>query len=82
MRFHDLRHTCALSLAANGVPMEQVKEWIGHSEISTTVDIYGHLQYATKKQSAAAIEQDIVSPHGAKLVGGCTIKEMRSTSFR
>ena len=62
MRFHDLRHTCASLLLANGVPMEQVKEWLGHSEISTTVDIYGHLQYATKKQSAAAIEQDIVAP--------------------
>lgn len=61
-RFHDLRHTCASLLLANGVPMEQVKEWLGHSEISTTVDIYGHLQYATKKQSAAAIEQDIVAP--------------------
>lgn len=62
IRFHDLRHTCASLLLANGVPMEQVKEWLGHSEISTTVDIYGHLQYATKKQSAAAIEQDIVIP--------------------
>lgn len=62
IRFHDLRHTCASLLLANGVPMEQVKEWLGHSEISTTVDIYGHLQYATKKQSAAAIEQDIVTP--------------------
>lgn len=41
---------------------KRVKEWLGHSEISTTVDIYGHLQYATKKQSAAAIEQDIVAP--------------------
>ena len=51
IRFHDLRHTCASLLLANGVPMEQVKEWLGHSEISTTVDIYGHLQYATKKQS-------------------------------
>lgn len=62
IRFHDLRHTCASLLLANGVPMEQVKEWLGHSEISTTVDIYGHLQYVTKKQSAAAIEQDIVAP--------------------
>lgn len=31
-------------------------------QLFTTVDIYGHLQYATKKQSAAAIEQDIVTP--------------------
>lgn len=62
IRFHDLRHTCASLLLANEVPIEQVKEWLGHSEISTTVDIYGHLQYATKKQSAVAIEQDIVIP--------------------
>ena len=62
IRFHDLRHTCASLLLANGVPMEQVKEWLGHSEISTTVDVYGHLQYPTKKQSPAAIEQDIVAP--------------------
>ena len=40
IRFHDLRHTCASLLLANGVPMEQVKEWLGHSEISTTVDVY------------------------------------------
>ena len=43
IRFHDLRHTCASLLLANGVPMEQVKEWLGHSEISTTVDIYGYV---------------------------------------
>lgn len=62
IRFHDLRHTCASLLLANEVPIEQVRDWLGHSEISTTVDIYGHLQYATKMQSAAAIEQDIVLP--------------------
>ena len=62
IRFHDLRHTCASLLLANGIPMEQVKEWLGHSEISTTVDIYGHLQFATKRNSAAAMERDIVQP--------------------
>lgn len=62
IRFHDLRHTCASLLLANGVPIERVKEWLGHSEISTTADIYGHLQYATKKQTAATMEQDIVTP--------------------
>lgn len=57
-----MRHTCASLLLANGIPMEQVKEWLGHSEISTTVDIYGHLQFATKRNSAAAMERDIVQP--------------------
>lgn len=80
IRFHDLRHTCASLLLANGVPMEQVKEWLGHSEISTTVDIYGHLQYATKKQSAAAIEQDIVAPM-LQTYRRFLHKGKRSTSF-
>ena len=52
IRFHDLRHTCAALLLANGVPMERIQEWLGHSEIGTTNDIYGHLEFITKVASA------------------------------
>ena len=31
MRFHDLRHSCASLLLANGVPLKQIQEWLGHS---------------------------------------------------
>lgn len=62
IRFHDLRHTCASLLLANGVPMEQVKEWLGHSEISTTVDIYGHLQYATKNNPPQPLSRTLWRP--------------------
>lgn len=55
IRFHDLRHTCASLLLANEVPMEQVQAWLGHSEIGTTIDTYGHLEYATKVASANVI---------------------------
>ena len=55
IRFHDLRHTCASLLLANGVPMEQVQAWLGHSEIGTTIDTYGHLEFATKVASANVI---------------------------
>ncbi len=34
MRFHDLRHSCASLLLANGVPMKQIQEWLGHSGFS------------------------------------------------
>ena len=30
MRFHDLRHSCASMLLANGVPLKQIQEWLGH----------------------------------------------------
>ena len=37
---------------ANGVPMKQVQEWLGHSTFSTTADIYAHLDYKSKQGSA------------------------------
>jgi integrase len=42
IRFHDLRHTCATLLRNEGVPMEDIQKWMGHSEISTTERIYAH----------------------------------------
>ena len=32
VRYHDLRHSCASLLLANGVPMKQIQEWLGHSD--------------------------------------------------
>ena len=50
IRFHDLRHTCASLLLANNVPMKKIQEWLGHSEFSTTANIYAHQKYLRQKQ--------------------------------
>jgi len=42
-RFHDLRHGCATLLLAQGVPIKTVSDILGHSQISITADIYGHV---------------------------------------
>lgn len=55
IRFHDLRHSCASLLLANGVPMKQIQEWMGHSDFSTTANIYAHLDYSSKLVSAEAM---------------------------
>ena len=55
MRFHDLRHSCASLLLANGVPLKQIQDWLGHSDFSTTANIYAHLDYSSKLSSAQAM---------------------------
>lgn len=52
IRLHDRRHTCASLLLANGVPMKQIQEWLGHRDFSTTANIYAHLDYHAKLSSA------------------------------
>jgi integrase len=37
IRFHDLRHTFGTRMAAAGVPMRTLQEWMGHRDIKTTM---------------------------------------------
>ena len=55
IRFHDLRHSCASLLLANGVSIKQIQDWLGHSTFKTTADIYAHLESDSKLAAAAAL---------------------------
>ena len=49
-RFHDLRHTAAALMIAEGAHLLAVKERLGHSSIQVTADRYGHLFPSPKKR--------------------------------
>ncbi len=55
IRFHDLRHSCASLLLANGVPLKQIQEWLGHSDFAITANTYAHLEFNSKRSSAKAM---------------------------
>ncbi len=52
IRFHDLRHTFASILLSNDEPLIKVSRFLGHSDISTTANIYAHLDKSNKQSSA------------------------------
>ncbi len=57
IRFHDLRHSCASLLAAQGVPARVVMEILGHSDIRVTQNIYTHVFDDAKRQAADAMDR-------------------------
>jgi integrase len=42
VRFHDLRHTFGTRVAAAGVPMRTLQEWMGHRDFATTLIYADH----------------------------------------
>jgi integrase len=53
VRFHDLRHTFGTRMAAAGVPMRTLQEWLGHRDFKTTL-IY--VDYAPSGNEAELVE--------------------------
>jgi len=50
IRYHDLRHACASILINEGVPLEVVRDVLGHASIKTT-ERYAHLQVGKQRQA-------------------------------
>ncbi len=57
-KLHNLRHTAATLMLAEGVPAKVVQEILGHSKISTTLDVYSHTTPGLMND--AAIKMDAV----------------------
>jgi integrase len=55
-RFHDLRHTCAAPLIARGAHPLAIKERLGHSSVTVTIDTYGGLFPSVDEALAEGLE--------------------------
>ncbi len=59
IRFHELRHSCASLLLNKGCTLKDVMEYMGHSDIKMTANIYGHLDTARKATLVNTIADDL-----------------------
>ena len=64
IRFHELRHSCASMLISMGWSLKDVQEWLGHSDIQMTANIYSHLDIARKTNIAASLADKFSADSG------------------
>jgi len=56
IRFHDLRHTHATQLLANGVHPKVASERLGHSTVGITLDLYSHVMPGMQADAAEQVD--------------------------
>jgi integrase len=56
LRFHDLRHTAASIMLAQGISPRVVMETLGHSQISLTMNTYSHVMPSLKRDAAERMD--------------------------
>jgi integrase len=56
IRIHDLRHSAATLMMANGVHPKVVSEMLGHANIAITMDTYSHVGESMKRQASDALD--------------------------
>lgn len=57
IRFHDLRHTCAMLMIKQGIHPRIVMEILGHSQISTTMNTYGHVLPEVQRDAVNVLDR-------------------------
>jgi integrase len=60
VRFHDLRHSAATMMLAEGVPLAVISEWLGHAGIAITVAFYAAVVPELRHAAADAIDRALL----------------------
>ncbi len=69
IRFHDLRHTCASLMHKSGMSVKEIQEYLGHSNITTTMNIYTHLDWDSKENASKVMNSLVKAPEGTSGTG-------------
>lgn len=56
IRLHDLRHSTASNLLSMGFSYVEIQQWLGHSQPSTTLNFYSHVDSSSKLRVSSALD--------------------------
>ena len=59
LTFHGLRHTAASLMIAGGVHAETIADILGHSSITITMDVYGHLLKGVQEEAVTILDSQL-----------------------
>ena len=76
IRFHDLRHTYASMLIAQGAHPKYIQAQLGHASIQTTLDRYGHLMPDLHEAEAKKLDRLVFGPPPALGAGGQAVQDL------
>jgi integrase len=63
---HELRHSGASLMLAQGIDLYVVSEVLGHSSVAITKDVYGHLVEGQKRAAAARMSAALLRSNGSR----------------
>jgi integrase len=61
IRFHDLRHSAASLMLAQGIPLRSIQDILGHSSITLTANLYAHVGEQLRREAADAMDAVLAS---------------------
>jgi integrase len=62
IKLHECRHTYASLLIASGVNRKELATYLGHAQVSTSEDIYGHLFPGHERHTADRLDTYLAQP--------------------
>ncbi len=64
---HEGRHVAASFLLAAGVPLFEVSRYVGHTDVRTTANVYGHLVEGTEQEATRRLDELLERPAARQL---------------
>ncbi len=79
IRFHDLRHTYASLLIAQGENLKFIQQQLGHSSSQTTLDRYGHLMPQVQQGFGERLEEAVFGNSVRKVLEDSSFKRFENS---